>query len=50
MMKGMNALLRKPHYSWGGHANSIAFHMPLLERCGLEAKLGVNDHRYDEVP
>jgi len=25
-------------------------HMPLLGRCNLEAKLGVNDHRYDEVP
>jgi hypothetical protein len=23
-MKGMNALLQKPHYSWGGYANSIA--------------------------
>jgi hypothetical protein len=25
-------------------------HMPLLGRCSLEAKLGVNDRRYDEVP
>jgi hypothetical protein len=23
-MKGMNALLQKPHYSWRGYANSIA--------------------------
>jgi hypothetical protein len=25
-------------------------HIPLLERCSSEAKLGVNDQRYDEVP